>query len=59
MYEQKYMVKYDLHPLKVVGLEGVCGVLTLAVLLVPAYFITFDKTGVMEGIALGPDGRSD
>jgi len=57
VYEQKYMNKYDLHPLKVVGFEGMCGVLTLAVLLWPAYFITFDKTGIMEGVALGPEGR--
>lgn len=59
MYEQKYMNKYDLHPLKVVGFEGISGVLTLAVLLWPAYFITFDKSGILEGVALGPEGRSD
>merc|ERR1719331_2245273 len=57
VYESKYMNEYDLHPLKVVGFEGICGVLTLAVLLWPAYFITFDKTGIMEGVALGPEGR--
>ena len=59
MYEQKYMNKYNLHPLKVVGLEGISGVLTLCVLLWPMYFITFDKTGIMKGIALGPEGRSE
>ena len=59
MYEQKYMNKYDLHPLKVVGYEGMCGVLTLAVLLWPVYFITFEKTGIMAGVALGPEGRGD
>ena len=57
VYEQKYRNKSALHPLKVVGYEGMCGVLTLAVLLWPAYFITFDKTGIMEGVALGPEGR--
>jgi len=57
VYEQKYMNKYDLHPLKVVGFEGISGVLTLAVLLWPAYFITFDKSGILEGVALGPEGR--
>jgi len=57
VYEQKYMNKYDLHPLKVVGFEGISGVLTLCVLLWPMYFITFDKTGIMEGVALGPEGR--
>ena len=59
MYEQKYMNKYNLHPLKVVGLEGINGVVTLCVLLWPMYFITFDKTGIMKGIALGPEGRSE
>ena len=34
------------------------GVLTLAVLLWPMYFITIPKDGVLGGIALGPDGRS-
>ena len=57
VYEQKYMNEYDLHPLKVVGFEGICGVLTLSVLLWPAYFIQFDKSGIMEGVALGPEGR--
>jgi len=57
VYEQKYMNEYDLHPLKVVGFEGICGVLTLAVLLWPAYFIRFEKSGIMAGVALGPEGR--
>ena len=38
--------------------EGTFGVLTLAVLLWPMYFITIPKDGVLGGIALGPDGRS-
>ena len=53
------MAKYNLHPLKVVGLEGISGVLTLSVLLWPMYFITFDKTGILKRIALGPEGRSE
>jgi len=57
VYEEKYVVAYDLHPLKVVGYEGTFGVLTLAVLLWPMYFITIPKDGVLGGIALGPDGR--
>jgi len=57
VYEEKYVVAYDLHPLKVVGYEGTFGVLTLSVLLWPMYFITIPKDGVLGGIALGPDGR--
>jgi len=39
VYEAKYLTKYNLPPLKVVGLEGINGALTLCVLLWPAYFI--------------------
>merc|ERR1711973_703207 len=49
--------EYDLHPLKVVGIEGTFGVLFLAVALWPAYFITIPKSGILGGIALGPEGR--
>jgi len=57
VYEEKYVVAYDLHPLKVVGYEGTFGVLALSVLLWPMYFITIPKDGVLGGIALGPEGR--
>jgi len=57
VYEEKFIKQYKLAPLKVVGIEGVCGVLTLAVLLWPAYFIKFPMDGAMGGAALGPDGR--
>jgi len=39
VYESKYLTKYNLPPLKVVGLEGINGALTLCVLLWPAYFL--------------------
>jgi len=55
VYEEKFITKYKLAPLKVVGIEGVCGVLTLAVLLWPAYFIEMPES--MGGAALGPQGR--
>jgi len=55
VYEEKYITKYKLAPLKVVGIEGVCGVLTLAVLLWPAYYIPIPDS--MGGAALGPHGR--
>jgi len=57
VYEEKFVVEYDLHPLKVVGIEGTFGVLFLAVALWPAYFITIPKSGILGGIALGPEGR--
>jgi len=57
VYEEKFITKYNLAPLKVVGLEGVNGFLTLAVLLWPAYFIMMPTDGPLAGVALGPDGR--
>jgi len=55
VYEEKFITKYKLAPLKVVGIEGVCGVLTLAVLLWPAYYIPIPDS--LGGAALGPNGR--
>merc|ERR1719244_1230388 len=57
VYEEKFVTQYDLHPLKVVGIEGIYGVLFLAVALWPAYFIKIPKSGILGGIALGPEGR--
>lgn len=54
VYEQKYIVAYDIHPLKAVGYEGTFGVLTLCIVLWPMYFITLSKDGMLGGIALGP-----
>jgi len=55
VYEEKFITKYDLSPLKAVGLEGINGFITCAVLLVPAYFISMPDS--LGGAALGPDGR--
>jgi len=55
VYEEKFITKYNLAPLKVVGIEGICGVLTLAVLLWPAYYIPIPET--LGGASLGPEGR--
>lgn len=55
VYEEKFITKYNLAPLKVVGIEGICGVLTLAVLLWPAYYIPIPD--MLGGASLGPEGR--
>jgi len=52
VYEEKYLVKYNLPPLKVVGWEGIFGFITMGLLLWPLYFI---KVG--PPIGTGPDGR--
>jgi len=39
VYEEKFISKYNVHPLKAVGWEGTFGFLTLATLLIPMYFI--------------------
>ncbi|XP_064642888.1 solute carrier family 35 member F6-like isoform X2 [Lineus longissimus] len=39
VYEEKFVSKYEVPPLQAVGLEGLFGFLTLAVLQVPFYFI--------------------
>jgi len=55
VYEEKFITKYKLAPLKVVGIEGVCGTLTLAVLLWPMYYIPVPQS--LGGASLGPYGR--
>jgi len=52
VYEEKYLTKYRVPPLKVVGLEGINGALTLFVLLWPMYFID-----VGDQFGLGPENR--
>jgi len=55
VYEEKFITQYNLSPLKAVGIEGINGVLTLAVLLWPCYFIKVPES--LGGVALGPEGR--
>jgi len=52
VYEEKYLTKYGLAPLKVVGLEGINGALTLFVLMWPMYFINMG-----DQFGMGPDNR--
>jgi len=47
VYEEKYITKYDIHPLKVVGSEGIFGFTALALAQVALYFIG------IEGFDLG------
>jgi len=42
VYEEKYITKYDVHPLKVVGSEGIFGLTLLALAQVAFYFIGID-----------------
>ena len=39
VYEEKFIAKYDVHPLQAVGWEGTFGFLTMGTLLIPFYFI--------------------
>ena len=39
VYEEKFVSKYDVHPLQAVGWEGIFGFLTMGTLLIPFYFI--------------------
>jgi len=52
IYEEYYLSRYDLPPLKVVGYEGIFGFCTISVLLWPMFFI---KVG--ETFGLGPEFR--
>ena len=44
VYEEKFITKYNIAPLKAVGFEGLFGFLTLVILLVPFYFIYVGPT---------------
>ena len=39
MYEEKFIAKYNMHPLKVVGSEGIFGFITLIIVQVIFYFM--------------------
>ncbi|EFP07504.1 hypothetical protein CRE_26571 [Caenorhabditis remanei] len=51
-YEQKYLTKYDVPALFAVGLEGLFGMVTLSLLMVPFYYIHVPKT-----FSTNPEGR--
>jgi len=53
VYEEKFIAKYNVHPLKVVGSEGIFGFIALILIQIPMYFI------IIDGFQLGynPDGR--
>jgi len=53
VYEEKFIAKYNAHPLKVVGSEGIFGFIALILIQIPMYFI------IIDGFQLGynPDGR--
>jgi len=54
IYEEFYLGKFDLPPLKVVGYEGMFGFLTIGILLWPMYFIVVGET-----FGLGPEFRME
>ena len=39
VYEEKFIAKYNVHPLKVVGSEGIFGFIALILIQIPMYFI--------------------
>merc|ERR1712110_779453 len=53
VYEEKFIAKYNVHPLKVVGSEGIFGFIALLVVQVIMYFL--DDIGFQLGY--NPDGR--
>jgi len=59
IYREKFIRKYDIHPLKAAGLEGAFGVLTLSILLVPMYFIHVPKKGIFGDISMGPQHKME
>jgi len=53
VYEEKFITQYNVHPLKVVGSEGIFGFITLVLIQIPFYFI------IIDGFSIGynPDNR--
>jgi len=52
IYEEIFLTRFDLPPLKVVGFEGIFGFTTIGLLLWPFYFISVGET-----FGLGPEFR--
>lgn len=44
VYEQKFVMKYDVPALMAVGLEGLFGMLTLSLLIIPMHWIVVPET---------------
>lgn len=57
VYEEKYIAKYDVHPLKVVGSEGIFGFIALALLQIPLYFVKPSEDSFLSKIGDSPEGR--
>lgn len=71
VYEEKYIAKYDVHPLKVgslkcsihsmdcqvVGSEGIFGFIALALLQIPLYFVKPSEDSFFSKIGDSPEGR--
>ena len=53
VYEEKFIAKYNMHPLKVVGSEGIFGFVTLIIVQIIMYFM--GDVGFQLGY--NPDGR--
>ena len=62
VYEEKYISKYNLDPLLVVGTEGVFGLLVISSLQIPMYYIhtqTFQLGYNPTGRMVDPTGCTD
>lgn len=53
VYEEKYIAKYNSHPLKVVGSEGVFGFITLVIIQIVLYFLPVYN----DSIGYNPDHK--
>lgn len=52
VYEQKYVIQYNIPPLLAVGLEGLFGAIILSLLLIPFWYIHVPAT-----FSGSPNGR--
>ena len=55
VYEEKFIAKYNVHPLKVVGSEGIFGFIALILVQIAMYFIKKEDVGFELGY--NPDHR--